>query len=177
MVVRHVVDVLELLGDRSLTPRYPANFTANLKLLLRPTVLYIIVNQNSQGVPGGTDLGFQMVDIPSVLVLSGGGYGHVPLPLLKQPEAPCAPSKPSARPFGIAFVGTVRHAPDKLREKMRAIVKRYGRETKTPIFVGRSKPWKVSDSSASLHPHFKVMESYSKPRSDITIYFGRVGRR
>jgi hypothetical protein len=45
--------------------------------MLRPTVLYVAVSQDDQGL-------FRLSSwAPNVLSLSAGGYGHVPLPLIK----------------------------------------------------------------------------------------------
>ncbi len=44
---------------------------------LRKDVIYLAVSQDDQGI------GFQlMTSFPNILVLSAGGYGHVPIPLI-----------------------------------------------------------------------------------------------
>ena len=65
--------------------RYPAGLVPALLGVLRPSVAYITVSQSDNGLSGNGEL--PMHRIPNVLVLSAGGYGHVPVPLLKQPEA------------------------------------------------------------------------------------------
>ena len=45
--------------------------------LLRPDVLYVAVNQDDQG------LGRLTLNMPNVFSFSAGGYGHIPLPLIK----------------------------------------------------------------------------------------------
>jgi hypothetical protein len=47
-------------------------------------VLYITVSQNAVGITGDDEL--KMESIPNILVLSAAGYGHVPIPLLKQQQ-------------------------------------------------------------------------------------------
>ena len=46
--------------------------------LLRPTVLYVTVTQNDLG------LGELPLLFPNILMLSAGGYGHIPIPLIKR---------------------------------------------------------------------------------------------
>lgn len=65
-------------GNRN---QYPPVFTDTVKALLRPDVAYITVSQNDQGWA----LNYYH-HLTNVLVLSAGGYGHVPIPLLKQEE-------------------------------------------------------------------------------------------
>jgi hypothetical protein len=56
-----------------------ASLAEDLKTLLRPNVLYIAVSQDDEG--------FSHNDLfktrPNILVMSAGGYGHVPIPLVK----------------------------------------------------------------------------------------------
>merc|ERR1711879_575826 len=65
---------------------YPAGMMEALKRVLRPGVPYITVSQNDHGLLARSSI--KMADIPNVLVLSAGGYGHVPVPLLMRLEAP-----------------------------------------------------------------------------------------
>lgn len=55
-----------------------------LNTLLRPDVIYITVSQGDVG------LGFIGTQHPNILVLSAGGYGHIPIPLVKS-EVPHRP--------------------------------------------------------------------------------------
>jgi hypothetical protein len=43
---------------------------------LRPSVAYVTVNQNDEGLSVKE---LPMAQLPNVLVLSAGGYGHVPV--------------------------------------------------------------------------------------------------
>ena len=53
-----------------------------------------------------------MKDVPNVLVLSAGGHGHVPLPLLKQTE-PLVQPPPIAKRRYFALLGpSDRYGPD-----------------------------------------------------------------
>lgn len=73
---------------------------AVLNPLIRPDVLYLAV---SQGDAGLNRLGMLH---PNILVLSAGGVGHVPLPLIKG-ELPLIPEPPKYD-FDIGFYGTNR---------------------------------------------------------------------
>ena len=65
--------------------------------MLRPDVPYITVNQNDEGMTGKCEL--LMQDIPNVLVLSAGGYGHVPIPLFIRPEPENHATPVAQRPY------------------------------------------------------------------------------
>lgn len=118
--------------------------------LLRPDVPYIIVSQNDEGpVPG-----FPLSLLPNVLVLSAGGYGHVPLPLLKQPEELRNFKDVQQRSFEYSFVGSARHSPGGMREIMEATLQEKAAQHKERVFIGRSPRWKeiMGDSRVSFAP-------------------------
>lgn len=100
--------------------RYPAGFLRTLLASLRPSVAYIAVSQNDEGLTGKDEL--PMGRIPNVLVLSAGGYGHVPLPLLKQAEPSYRARRVSERALLVSYVGSLKNAPHDLRERMRMVV-------------------------------------------------------
>merc|ERR1712107_139122 len=58
-----------------------------LRRVLRPDVAYVTVSAHDFGIGAGI---FPEDEFPNVLVLSGGGFGHVPVPLLKMDEHPAA---------------------------------------------------------------------------------------
>lgn len=62
--------------------RYPRGLVEAVARALRPDVMYVTVSQSDQGLFGETKLAGQL---SNVLVLSAGGFGHVPLPLLQKP--------------------------------------------------------------------------------------------
>ena len=62
--------------------RYPRDFIETLRKVLRKDVPYVTVNQNDDGVFGRCTESLSE-EIPNLLVLSAGGVGHVPVPLLK----------------------------------------------------------------------------------------------
>eukprot|EP00913_Durusdinium_trenchii_P006862 g6453.t1 len=93
--------------------KYPPGLMEALNRTLRRDCLYVTVSQHDEGLfgmPRGAERKqvdrIQQSSIPNLLVFSAGGYGHVPLPLLKQPEEPL-PATPrlAQRPFFAGFVG------------------------------------------------------------------------
>jgi hypothetical protein len=86
----------------------------------------------------------------NVLVLSAGGYGHVALPLLKQPETRNNRRHPADRGFFASFVGSLHTAP--CREAMREAVERSS--VGVDAFVGKATDWRevMADSRFSLCP-------------------------
>lgn len=98
--------------------RYPIGFLTALRSVLRPRVPYIAVSQNDEGLTGKDEL--PMSSIPNVLVLSAGGYGHVPVPLLKQPEPPQPASAIRNRRLLVSYVGSLGNAPAALRARMKS---------------------------------------------------------
>ena len=97
---------------------YPDGFVDTLLGALRPDVAYVTVSQGDMGISGYREL--PMKKIPNVLVLSAGGYGHVPIPLLKEEEFPTFGTNvpPSNRPYTFVYTGSLEHAPNNLRKKM-----------------------------------------------------------
>jgi hypothetical protein len=95
---------------------YPPFFVPFLERKLRKSVLYITVNQNDEGITGKHEL--LMEAFPNILVLSSGGYGHVPIPLLKQTEPLAATIAMQDRKYLTSYVGSFGNAPFNLRRDM-----------------------------------------------------------
>jgi hypothetical protein len=94
---------------------------AALRSAMRPGVPYLTLVQHDEGLDSReqTDGGrLDYVHVPNLLVLSAGGYGHVAVPLLKQPEAG-APPPMLGRPLLASFVGTMQHAGTKIPRDLR----------------------------------------------------------
>jgi hypothetical protein len=115
--------------------RHRRNYMDLLRRLsgvLRPDVPYITVSQNDEGIGGGgrrnKDAELDLMHrFPNLLVLSAGGYGHVPIPLLKQEEARNNERDPQHRTYGISFVGNLKTDQLGLRRGMHATMEeRYG---------------------------------------------------
>ena len=112
------------------------NMVLTLRKNIRPNVAYITVVLRAQGLVATQGLRSNhevmkkiMEDMPNVMVLSSGGYGHVPIPLLKQPEDLLQKSffKPmKEREFLVSYMGGANHAPENMRAKMIQIVKEDG---------------------------------------------------
>jgi hypothetical protein len=90
--------------------RYPDGFLEDLRSVLRTDVPYITVSQNDQGLRG-YGRKFPMTSVPNILVLSAGGYGHVPIPLLKQDEPPNNHIPIRDRTIEVSYVGSLTNAP------------------------------------------------------------------
>lgn len=69
---------------------------------LRPDVLYLAISQGDVG------LGFIGTNHPNVLVLSAGGFGHVPIPLIKGELSMI--ERPERYDKDIGFVGNAKQA-------------------------------------------------------------------
>lgn len=98
--------------------RYPEGLIETLRSVLRPNVPYVTVSQNDEGITGKNELDLR--SMPNILVLSAGGYGHVPIPLLKQPEMVNNDKDASVRTIGVSYVGSLKHAPNAMRKKVHA---------------------------------------------------------
>ena len=86
------------------------NLLDRLSDVLRPNVPYITVSQNDQGIPGRYN--FDQNRFPNLLVLSAGGYGHIPIPSLKQQEKRRSQEKTmSQRSSLLSFAGSLNTAP------------------------------------------------------------------
>ena len=140
---------------------YPNGLVDALLGVLRADVPYIVVSQNDEGLTGKCEL--VLARHPNVLVLSAGGYGHVPVPLFKQDEPPRADAAaPAARKFAVSYVGSLGHAPDEMRRKMEEVVNGESKRLGFRTFVGGSPTWRdvMADSRASLCPRGFGRTSY-----------------
>ena len=98
--------------------KYPPGLVQTLLGTLRASVAYVTVNQNDEGLTGKDEI--PMERIPNVLVLSAGGYGHVPVPLLKQTEALRRAPPIAQRALLISYVGSLDNAPADFRRRVSA---------------------------------------------------------
>ena len=108
--------------------KYPDGLVDTLLSVLRPNVPYLTISQNDDGLEGNNELSM-LLQLHNVLVLSAGGYGHVPIPLLMQPLDPLSSGDDNSlssseqeqqmqRPIGLSYVGSLANAPHELRQKM-----------------------------------------------------------
>ena len=96
--------------------------TGFLNNILRPDVLYVTVSQSAEG------LGEFSLLHPNLLVLSAGGFGHIPLPLVKGKED--FRSLPSKFAVDVSFVGSNRNERTALIRKTFETAAKVGFSTK-----------------------------------------------
>lgn len=73
---------------------------AELISLLRDDIMYVVVSQDDQGITAAL---FEKK--PNILVISAGGYGHIPIPLVKG-ELSYIPPRPSRKyVWDVGFCG------------------------------------------------------------------------
>jgi hypothetical protein len=98
---------------------------ALLKRLIRPDLVYITVVQSALGPAGGTM--YHPSQWANILVLSAGGYGHVPLPLIKQRESIVPENKlPKPSPYLLSFAGAITNV------KRTALINEFKKEFPSP---------------------------------------------
>jgi len=124
---------------------------AVLKGLLRSDVAYVAVSQSDRGL---SDLK-ELTKMPNLLVLSAGGYGHIPVPLLKQEEAIATTKPMKERSLFGSFLGTLSagHDPSGLRTRLQSLLSDKNNEHHD-MFAGRAPDWKekMGDSRVSFAP-------------------------
>jgi hypothetical protein len=98
------------------------SMAAELTNILRPNVLYVTVSQSAEG------LGQFTMEHPNILVLSSGGFGHIPLPLVKGVEANRPP--PHKYVVDVSFVGSNRQERTALLRNIFAAATNVGLTTK-----------------------------------------------
>ena len=115
----------------------------HLHAMLRPNVLYLAVSQGDVG------LGWIGSSHPNILVLAAGGYGHVPIPLVRS-ELNRSPHKGYTQDIG--FFGNSRQMsrPDVLRLVQEGIDEYKSQKLKSswassgmPLKVGQGATWKI----------------------------------
>mmetsp|Transcript_25041 Transcript_25041/g.41542 ORF Transcript_25041/g.41542 Transcript_25041/m.41542 type:complete len:206 (+) Transcript_25041:459-1076(+) len=109
----------------------------------------------------------------NIVVLSAGGYGHVPIPLLKQDEPPLA-NKPPSRTWLASYVGSLYHAPHDMRQRMHDYF--VNSEASYTYFHGGAWRDVMADSWTSLAPRgfgrtsYHVMETMQQGLIPIQVY-------
>lgn len=153
--------------------KYPKGFIDELMKVLRPDVPYITVSQNDQGLPASKEMPL----MHNILVLSAGGYGHVPIPLLKQEERAVEPL-PFPRQYLVSYVGHQGHAPDKMRVRMNDYFNETLDATSYTHYYAKTNLWRniMANSQASLTPRgygrtsYHVMETLQMGLIPIHVY-------
>ena len=93
------IQVNEFTTKNDSIPRYES-LMAHMHRILRSDVLYVTVSQSDSG------LSYRKKNFNNILVLSAGGYGHIPIPLIKGELNYVSP--PSIFENDIGFYGKVR---------------------------------------------------------------------
>jgi hypothetical protein len=153
---------IQWIDTQILRGRYFDYIFYELKDLLRPNVLYVAVSQGDVG------LGKIAFANPNILVLSAGGFGHIPLPLIKG-ELARAPL-PSHFEQDIGFFGTVSQAS---RPEMLALVETTARGLNMTYRHGSGTSWKhdMAHTKFNLAPRGYGRSSFRFAES---IHLGRV---
>jgi hypothetical protein len=107
--------------------------------MLRKNVLYVTL---AQGANGLWELPLQ---VPNLLIINGGGYGHVPIPLVLG-QLPY--SKPSEFLYDFSFFGVVRN----IREYAFELIEKLSAEMNLTFIQGEGRAWQ----SVMLHTRFNL---------------------
>jgi hypothetical protein len=140
--------------------RYPKGFIDALRSVLRPDVPYITVSQNAQGLRGFPHSPFPMKFISNVLILSAGGYGHVPIPLLKQEEPRNNFIPVRDRTIDLSYVGSLMNAPFDARKLLHQRLMSLPNAT-----TSNSTVWMPTSASSSISYHFYYGDDWRKVMS------------
>eukprot|EP00039_Didymoeca_costata_P024970 m.12001 g.12001 ORF g.12001 m.12001 type:complete len:667 (+) comp4568_c0_seq1:300-2300(+) len=127
--------------------KYDKAFTDVLANKLRDNVAYITVSQN--------DRGLQWNAPNNLIVMSAGGYGHIPVPLIMSVHEPLQlDCKHDTYDTFISYVGGLNHAPHNMRNRMHAAIERSAKALGVSYKYFYGKDWMtVMDNSAfSLAP-------------------------
>ena len=146
--------------------RYPKGQLETLNRTMRPNVLYLAVSQCDDGIFGHSPkrdlVKFRQTDFPNMLVMSAGGYGHVPLPLFKQEEDPVPAAPIMDRTYAASFMGSLDHGPKGLRIGMKKNSEDWGKARGKQVRIGRGTDWKevMGNTSLNLSPRGFGRNSY-----------------
>lgn len=127
--------------------QYPEGFLDTLRSVLRPNVPYVTVSQSDVGLH---ELG--MAEISNLLVLSAGGYGHVPIPLLKQPELQNNYIDIANRTIGVSYVGSLKNAPHAMRRELHQHLRELNSTLRYEHYYGDAWRKSMAESRFSLVP-------------------------
>jgi len=146
-----------------------------LQKVLRKDVAYITVSQNSDGILA-KESNYDLKRFPNLLALNGGGYGHVPVPLLiKQLEEIEVPM--SERNIWMSFMGDLSTEPGGLRKQMIDAITPHADATHK-VKYGQGSSWQdiMAHSQFSLCPRgygrtsFRLAETVQLGRIPIYVY-------
>lgn len=117
-----------------------------LREVLRRDVIYLVVSQDDEGI-------YQLQEtFPNILIMSCGGYGHIPLPLIKGELTYIPINSSSELTTNVGFYGTSGHHSS--RVLILHEVKHYLKALDISSSFGRSADWKnkISRTKFNLSP-------------------------
>ena len=139
---------------------YPQGMLAALTSVLRKDVLYVTLAQNDVGLDGAVALSA----VPNLLVLSAGGFGHVPVPLLKQVEPLLSKRPVGKRAMLVSFTGSLGHSPGRMRGHMQQVARHFvsSHSPATNITMYEGANWRevMAESRGQLCPRGYGRSSY-----------------
>ncbi|CAE7204931.1 unnamed protein product [Symbiodinium natans] len=158
---------------------YPAGMMEMLKKMMRKDVLYVAVSQHDLGIfKSNRNSRVTQTELPNLLIFSAGGYGHVPIPLLKQPEQLLAERPFGSRSYFTSFVGTEKNGG--VRTQMKKTTDAWAQQSGKDVLVSFKKVanWKdvLMNSSLALCPRgfgrssFRTGELFQMGRVPIYIW-------
>jgi hypothetical protein len=150
---------------------YPGGLVETLLSVLRPNVPYVTISQS--------DAGLDMLTPPNVLVMSAGGYGHVPIPLLMQNEDLNNDLDVSNRTIDLSYVGSLKNDPRGMRRKLHKNMLAFTESStfKYEYYYGNDWRQVMRNSRFSLVPRgfgrtaFHLMESLQMGLVPVYVHF------
>jgi hypothetical protein len=141
--------------------RLPPDLVPTLRRLLRKTVPYVTLVQHDSGLAFHCG-DFLNQEFPNILVLSAGGFGHVPIPLFKQNEDRNNAKTVAERAHVISYVGSRDNAPMEMRHKMIQAMEVAASQGNYSAKYFRGETWRsiMADSRFSLCPRGNGRTSY-----------------
>ena len=121
---------------------------------------YITVSQHDGGLPAMCE--WTLADFPNILVLSAGGYGHVPIPLLLRTASLNNHRPLAARQYLVSYVGTVAHGPGAIRFRLQDLVTDLSRSEGFNATFAQGPAWReiMAESVLSLVPRGSGRTAY-----------------
>lgn len=154
---------------------YPMGMMEILNKTMRKDVLYITVSQHDLGLfKSARNNRMTQAQMPNLLVLSAGGNGHVPIPLLKKPEKRLMGLPLRSRRYFTSFVGSGFNN-KAVRETMKKVTEQWAQQTGKEVFISLKtmNEWQdiLTNTTVALSPRGFGRSSF---RSGELFQMGRV---
>jgi len=149
------------LWDPEVQHRLPPELVPTLRRLLRKNVPYVTLVQHDSGLAFHCS-DFLNEEFPNILVLSPGGFGHVPVPLFKQKEELNNLKHVGKRAHTVSYVGNRKNAPMEMRQQMLQIMEDSAAKGNFSAKYIHGEKWRdvMADSRFSLCPRGVGRTSY-----------------